>query len=196
MGAATTSYCIQACFEGSCSNLQHRATVVCNSGGKSVRVLGRNFTKSMDTFTYNLKGAYYDSSLKLLTWKFMYSHQSSIIIITDKVEFSKPSMFEDALVSQKSGKFTSNSTGYFTDANQTLFVYVISDTPFVLNRTKLTSYKINLTQIGIQLSESVSYAKVTVIFCTKNKSSSYLRWISCVKAKLKIVFSIKKGTII
>ncbi len=150
-------------------NLQRRATVVCNSGTKSVRVLGRNFTKSMDTITYNLKGAYYDSSLKSLTRKFVYSRQSSIIIITDKVEFSKPSTFEDALVSQKSWKFTSNSTGYFIDANQTLFVSVISDTPFVLNRTKLTSYKVNFTRIGIHLSESVSYAKVTVIFSTKKK---------------------------
>jgi hypothetical protein len=67
-------------------NLQCRATVVCNSGSKSVRVLWNNFTKSVDTITYNLNGAYYDSALKSLTRKFSYSRQSSIIIITDKVD--------------------------------------------------------------------------------------------------------------
>jgi hypothetical protein len=150
-------------------NLQRRATVVCNSGSKSVRVLRKNFTKSVDSIIYNMKGAYYESALESLTRKLIYSRQSNIIIISDKVEFSTPSRFEDALVSQKSWKFTSNSTGYFTDANQTLYVSVISDTPFVLNRTKLTSYKVNFTRIGIHLLESVMYAEVTMIFSTKEK---------------------------
>jgi hypothetical protein len=147
-------------------NLQRRATAACNSSYKTVGVLWKNFTKTVDSIIYNLKGAYNEPLLNSLTRKMVYSRLYSTFVITDKVEFSDPSTFEDALVSKKNWTFTSSSTGYFSDNNETLYVSVISDAPFFLNKTRWSSYNVDFTRIGIHLLESISSAKISMIFST------------------------------
>jgi hypothetical protein len=83
-------------------NLQRRASIVCNSGSKYVRVLWSKFTESADSIAYNMKGAYNESSLDSLTRIMSYERLDSRIVITDKVNFTQPCTFEDVLVSQKS----------------------------------------------------------------------------------------------
>jgi len=149
-------------------NLQRRATVACNSGSESVRVLWKKFTESADSIAYNMTGAYNESLLNSLTRIMSYKRLDSLIVITDKVNFTQPCTFEDVLVSQKSWIFTSNSTGYFSDKNETLYVTIASNVPFLLNQTQWSSYKVNFTRIGIRLLGSVLSATVTMKFSTKN----------------------------
>jgi hypothetical protein len=149
-------------------NLQRRATVACNSGSKSVRVLWKKFTESADSIAYNMTGAYNESLLNSLTRIMSYKRLDSLIVITDKVNFTQPCTFEDVLVSKKSWIFTSNSTGYFSDKNETLYVTIASNVPFLLSQTQWISYKVNFTRIGIRLLGSVLSATVTIKFSTKN----------------------------
>ncbi len=151
-------------------NLQRRATVVCNSGTKSVRVLWRKFTESADSIAYNMKGAYNEPLLKSLTRVMAYNRSDSTIAITDTVNFTQPCSFEDVLVSKKQWTSTSSSTGFFSDNNETLFVTITSNVPFLLNQTQWSSYKVSFTRIGIQLLGSVSFAKVSMVFSSPNLS--------------------------
>ena len=64
-------------------NLQRRATAACNSSYKTVGVLWKNFTKTVDSIIYNLKGAYNEPLLNSLTRKMVYSRLYSTFVITD-----------------------------------------------------------------------------------------------------------------
>ena len=137
------------------------ATVLRNS---AVKIKSKSFSNDADSILFELKGAYAEPYLKSLTRNFVYSRTSGVVTITDAVNFSMPCTFEDALISKKQWTFTSASSGYFRDGNDTLRVEVSSDAPFVMNATLLTSYKVTFTRVGIYLLNSVKAAKVTVKF--------------------------------
>jgi len=142
-------------------HLQSEAKTVLSK--KSVKVNAKNFTSSVDSISFDLTGAYNEPNLLSLTRDFIYSRSESKIHITDTVNYSAPCMFEDALISKQHWTFTGNSSGYFSDGSEKLYVEVSSDAPFVMNKTFLSSYKVNFTRVGIYLLEPV-IGEATVSF--------------------------------
>jgi hypothetical protein len=129
------------------------------------KVAYTNFSKSKDVIVFDLTGVYRERYLKNLTRRQIYDRESRSIIISDEVTFSKPCNFEDAMVTNKKWRSTGNNTGFFSDSSNTVLNVTINcTTPFVLNVTRLSSYKVDLKRVGIILLQPVITATVTFVF--------------------------------
>jgi hypothetical protein len=146
--------------------VQESATYVPNHKRvKKPSVVYTNFTEANDTIVFDMTSAYDEPYSEKLIRKQTFDRESSCIIITDMVNFSKPCTFEDAFITNKGGTFTGDNSGYFFVSPQAkLNVEVNSTTPFRLNVTSLSSYEVDFKRIGVYMLEPVITATLTFVF--------------------------------
>ena len=147
--------------------LQKRAVNVLRKTKKPT-VMSYQFTDSMDEIAFDMTRAYDEPYLEKLTREQTFDRVAQRIVITDRVVFSRPCVFEDALVTNSDWKFTGSNNGYFYDSSSKTFLYVeiSSSTPFDWNVTNLSSYGVDFKRIGIYFLEPVTSADITFTFFT------------------------------
>lgn len=140
------------------------------------RVINQTFTDSADTLVLDISSAYDVPELKKLERKFVYSRGAcGSLCVTDEVIFSRPCEFGTALITFDSWKQTSPSSLIVYDSGKALRVDIkVTGADFGIRTETIqedVSARKQPTRLGINLSQLVTYALVSITITPTEESS-------------------------
>ncbi|MBT3279750.1 MAG: hypothetical protein HN370_10340 [Phycisphaerales bacterium] len=130
----------------------------------TAKLVSKQFTPTLDTFTLDLAGAYNVKTLTALTRSFTYDRTKDSLVVEDQFKFSQPEMFESALIILGTWQIADHKTILIRHKNQSVRLTIETTAALTLTEQTLNAKYRNINPVRLAFTLKDKHAAGTVRF--------------------------------